>query len=812
MSETTLPIASIRQGDARSCCRDRLAGALCLAALALATLGCEGDIEARMAEVRALQDVGQFTASIEELREILAIVPDLPEASYRLGVALVQTGEPSRAVWALEKAAESQEYAIPAALLLASVHFASQNFEATIASANRVLELEPDRTAAIRLRASGHLGVGDLDAALEDAERLLKVSPDDYSFNVLYATILADMGRLDEADAAHIRVNQLALEGGDPALGHRGCIALATFVRDYLKDLERAEVLFDDCVERFPTNGFVVGESMRYYDRIGKPDKATDLIRRAVEAAPENLSLRSSLATRLRNRGDADGAEQVLLEAVESFKSAGAWDLLANFYRQQGEPRKALEAIEKVLELSGGGSDAQRFVQADVLIDLGELDAADEIARSLEQPTYAKLLRGRIALERGNAAEALALFDDGIRAWPDNAGARYLAGLAARDLGNYDRAVSELREAVRSDASATAAAEVLTRLYYERGEYKEAVRFGKAALKRRGANRAELYLVGARTLTELETYDEARQTARALAELPGEKRRGTLELARVERAAVGPEAARHVLEQSGFDLADSENEDLLRAWIDALVAQGQTQPALVRVDASLAAHPDDAGYHEIRGTLLTQLGRTDEARASYEKAAKLDPEFAAAWAGLGGLAARRNDLAKAVELFDKAAALSPGVSTYAYSAGQLAFAANDVAGAEQRMREVVRHFPGHAGARNDLAWMLAEQERELDLALELAEEAQHLDPSPDVLDTLGWVRFKRGELSAAVSALEQALETRADSPSIRYRLGLALSKSGNPDRAREMLQAAVAAGAFPEAQAARRELAQLDQP
>jgi len=82
--------------------------------------GCGGDIESRMAEVRALQDVGQFDASTEELQEILAIDPDLPEANYRLGLAQVQMGEPSRAIWALQKAMENSEYQIPAGVLLAS--------------------------------------------------------------------------------------------------------------------------------------------------------------------------------------------------------------------------------------------------------------------------------------------------------------------------------------------------------------------------------------------------------------------------------------------------------------------------------------------------------------------------------------------------------------------------------------------------------------------------------------------------------------------------------------------------------------------
>ena len=78
-----------------------------------------------------------------------------------------------------------------------------------------------------------------------------------------------------------------------------------------------------------------------------------------------------------------------------------------------------------------------------------------------------------------------------------------------------------------------------------------------------------------------------------------------------------------------------------------------------------------------------------------------------------------------------------------------------------------------------------------------------------MFDTLGWVHYQRGEYADAVTALEAALARQSSSPSIRYRLGRALQQAGNPERAREMLQAAVAAGNFPEAEDARRHLAQL---
>jgi predicted Zn-dependent protease len=78
-----------------------------------------------------------------------------------------------------------------------------------------------------------------------------------------------------------------------------------------------------------------------------------------------------------------------------------------------------------------------------------------------------------------------------------------------------------------------------------------------------------------------------------------------------------------------------------------------------------------------------------------------------------------------------------------------------------------------------------------------------------VLDTLGWVHYQRGEYADAVTALEAALAREPDSPSVRYRLGRALQQAGNPTRAKQMLQSAIAAGSFPEAEDARRQLAQL---
>jgi Tfp pilus assembly protein PilF len=72
------------------------------------------------------------------------------------------------------------------------------------------------------------------------------------------------------------------------------------------------------------------------------------------------------------------------------------------------------------------------------------------------------------------------------------------------------------------------------------------------------------------------------------------------------------------------------------------------------------------------------------------------------------------------------------------------------------------------------------------------------------------VHIKRGEDEQAVDALEKAIAISGSSPTVHYHLAMALGRSGNTERARKMLKRALAGGDFPEAEAARQQLAELD--
>jgi len=790
----------------------RLACLLTVLVSSVVAVGCGGDVETRMAEVRVLQDVGQFTASIDELREILAISPELPEANYRLGVALQQTGNPSRAVWALQKASETPEYQIQATLLLASIQFNLNNFEESIRSANRVLEIDPERTVALQIRSKANLAIHALDEALADTTRLMEISPDDYTNLVVHATVLAEMGRLEEAEKAQFVVKETAEASGNPQIASRGCLAPPLFASENLKDNARAEELYEDCAAKYPDDAFVIPHIVAFMDSIGKSARGTELIQKAVEEAPESLALRSTLAARLSAAGEEEKAEAVLMEAVESFGSAAAWNLLVGYHRHMHNPEKALEAIGNVIELTGGGTDLVNFTRADLLIDVGDLEQAEEVAASLDEPTYATMIRGRIQLVKGNAKEALEAFDQGIANWPNNAGARYLAGAAALKLGDFERAIVEFREAVRVDNTATDAARALAHLYFERGDYDQAINFASIALK--GQFRAERHndlKLAARAFAAVGDFKQARIATHTLSQLPGYAAEGAAERATVERLASGPAAAVKAIEGLDLDLSDPANEVALRAWAQHVALDGRADEAAKRVGSIAAQHPDSASLIALHGVSLSLAGDTDQARTEFERALAIDPKSAESLAGLGTIAARAGDTERAISLFDQAAAIDHDTDSYPYASAQLLLKAGKTDDAVARLRSIVRDYPGHAESRNDLAWLLAESGEDLDFALQLAEEASRLNPAPDILDTLGFVHMKRGESSAAVAVLEKALADGDSSPSIRYRLGTALSQTGDTQRAREMLSGALEAGPFPEAEEARRQLARLDQ-
>ena len=790
----------------------RVAATAGILAVALVLGACDGARTRKdpLADIVALQDAGRFDESIEPLRALLARDAGRAEAHYRLGLALVRTGQHSLAVWPLEKAAASPDQTVPAGLLLADTFVGLAAYNDAIAAADRVLAADPSQLGALRARVQALLGANRREDAVDDAQRLYEAAPDDFRAGLLYATILAELGRHDDAEAVHAEIEQAAHASGDADLAVRACLARASFFEDHLEDETRAEAHFRTCLAQGPANPLALQLATRFFEQRGRPSESLAIWERAVSEHPDPLTIRHGLALRYEGTGEPERARALLTEGAALTGDTDAWMLLAEFERRQGRLDAALDAVARAVAASPSPSETLRFFEADLRIDAGQLEEAERSIATFEEEAYRALLEGRLLLARGDARAALGAFDRGLRRWPDNAGGRYLAGLAAREIGDFERAISEFREALRADPRATDAALSLGTLELARGHPRDAVEAASSFLEHRDRARPEAYRLLLRGLLAQGQLEAARRAADQLAGA-GFRADAAIARAQIEAAASGPAAGVRSIEDSDLDPTDREHESVLRMLADLQIASAQPGAALAATDRALAARPDAASLHELRGAVLLRANRFADAQHAFAAALARDPGNARARTGLAEIAFAQGDAERAIALYDEAAEANADDLAPVYAAAQIALATGDVRGAKRRLETVVHRDPGHAGARNDLAWMLAQSRDELERALELATLAHRIDPNPDITDTLGFVHLQRGETARAIERFEEALAARPDAQSIRYHLGLALAREGERERAASALRDALASGPFPEAEDARRALAELEE-
>jgi tetratricopeptide (TPR) repeat protein len=777
-------------------------------------LGCGGSDESQdpLAEIREMQKAGRYEESLAPLDALLAAAPENAEAQLRMGKALLAVGRPGRAVWPLQRASEAPPTAVEAGTLLAQVLLESQNLEPAVEAADRVLGIAPDSEAALRIRARAHQRAGDGAAALADLDRLLQRAPKDLGLRWARALALRAVERPSDAVRVLEELGEVAAEEGNSAAAARACLGGAAILGEREGEESAGQQAALACLQRFPgdlaARQLVAGLLVERGDAEG----ALALWRDAVAADPESLPARAGLARQLEALERSDEARVLLEETAAASDSPLAWQLLSALLRRSGDAAGAQRALEQALAGEEAPSDLQQLTRVELLVEMGDLDRASRLANALQDPVARDYLRGRILAARGDYAEALEALDAALPAWPDHPTARLLAAQAAHQVGDLSRALEEYKAAYRSGRGEAGAALAAARIHLAVGDYAAAEQFARMQLQSGGRAGEESFLVLAQAVAAQGRFDAARQVLDALAEQDGDPIALWIGRAEVERRASGPAEAAQLLREAGLDLAAPDNALVLRALVMHEMEAGQAERALPLLTTAQERSPQTPELHDLRGRIQANSGQAYQARAEFERALELDPNYAPARVGIATLSARGEDFAAALAQLTQLGPEARFDVESRYAAAQIYRAAGQGEPARLQLEAVIREQPGHASACNDLAWDLASREQELDRALDLARRAQRLAPDPNHLDTLGYVQLQRGELERARRAFDAALAAEPIPLGTRYRLGLVLEALGDRDGARAQYRLAAAERGASEAPLARAALTELDPP
>ncbi|MCZ7600176.1 MAG: tetratricopeptide repeat protein [Gammaproteobacteria bacterium] len=141
---------------------------------------------------------------------------------------------------------------------------------------------------------------------------------------------------------------------------------------------------------------------------------------------------------------------------------------------------------------------------------------------------------------------------------------------------------------------------------------------------------------------------------------------------------------------------------------------------------------------------------------------------------------------EAIELIDGALGEVPDDPDLLYSRGLLAAELSRLDLHEKDMRRVIELDPNNAHAYNALGYTLADQTERYEEAPELITRALELAPDdPFILDSMGWVQYRLGDLDQAEQYLRRALDLRTDAE-IAAHLGEVLWAAGIRDEARRL--------------------------
>jgi Flp pilus assembly protein TadD len=223
--------------------------------------------------------------------------------------------------------------------------------------------------------------------------------------------------------------------------------------------------------------------------------------------------------------------------------------------------------------------------------------------------------------------------------------------------------------------------------------------------------------------------------------------------------------------------------------------------------------PKSAALQYLLGRAYAASGDSKQAEQAFMKAIELNPGSVPAYVSLGQIYGSSKDYERAITELDRALAAQPDQPAALMLRSIAQQMKGEASAAREGYEKLLKTNPRFAPAANNLAWLLAEDGPNQDLARAqlLAQQARDSAPQdPQIADTLGWVLYKQGAYPRAEALLREASEKLTTNAEVFYHLGMAQVKLGRNEEARASLAKSLElAGDHPGAAEARTTLASL---
>lgn len=495
------------------------------------------------------------------------------------------------------------------------------------------------------------------------------------------------------------------------------------------------------------------------YISLGDYKKAKEYLEKVYHNDPGSLYLNKKMAILLEKLRDFKGAIKYAGECVKiDPKDMSSHMLLAELAAMSGDKETEKKEYEAILNLDPS-QQRVRFLLATSLIKNNRLD------------------------------EAMKQLDELITEEPNLSFAHYYKGRIYLEWGNYQTAENEYLKTLELDDTFEPALFDLASLYQTQKRLDESVKLYKKLVSLYPNNRtAQERLMGIyNALGQKDNINELIGNIQSQSK-PGDPGRQTLGV--------------YYLQNDRFADAIAEFDLIVTAWPQdyksryflALAYEESSLPEMALKHLRLIKQDSEyfinAQIH--MSYILIDMGKNDEGIEVLQKAIKVKKEEASLYLILSSVYEEKNDYKKAVSAIQEGLKYNDKDTELLFRLGIALDKSGDKEGCINQMKKILEVDPNHADSLNYIGYSYAEEGIKLDEAMVLVQRALKMKPdSGFIIDSLGWVYYRKGLYDEALNSLEKAFSLISNDPTIAEHLGDAYLKKNEYQRSLEMYQKAL---------------------
>ena len=714
-----------------------------------------------LAELQAKKN--EVDAAIKTYDQILKSNPADSQAFYKKGILHVRKHDYEAAVSFADEFIGKFPKKAEGYLLKGTSLFYKKNYKEAIVILQKSVSLQPSVSAYFFLGLC-HYYTNELEQSMTHMQKVLDVNPSFSQAREVVALILLRKNRADDA----IREIKKVVENNDrDALAYNilGSAYMAkAMYAEGMGELNRALEIDPNLVDAHIKKGL-------FELNKGRGEAAEAELNAAVRINPELLDTRLLLASYYVKHSEYDKAIQVLAKGIKKQKTdAVFYTMMADVLVRQKKVDEAAENLH-MAKAADPNYDAPYFKLATLYHYKNEQDKSIQELKSLLDVApgnvKALLMMASIHETKGGDGEAAKYFQ---RAGDTGKTEGYL-GTAAYYLRKkeLDKALSVLDEAIKKNPNEGSLFELKGKALVSQKKYSDAIRTFED-LEKVNSRAGFAYLVN--------TYILMDKPEKALEKIQKEAKKN-------------PER---------LDLASEISKIYIR--------MGKRQDAIDNANQIIRSRPESPIGYMTLAMIYKEGKELDKGIEVLKGASRI--KDADLHIMLGNFYALKKEHALALERYRQAEVIKPGNVPALFQKGSLLHAMGKKNEAIGEYQKILRLSQNNVPTLNNIAYLYAEDNRDLPMALQFASRAYMLAPNDgSVQDTLGFVLLKNKKFEEAEKILKKAAETMPGNASIQYHLALAYKERNNDALAIEHVRKAISAGDFPEAEQAKALLTKL---